>query len=117
MIVTLAGHVDHGKTALVHALTGVDTDRLEEEKKRGLTIELGFAYGEFEGTRVGFVDVPGHHRFIRNMIAGVSSEQFALFVIAADEGPHASNRGAPRYSRNDGAWQRNHSDDARRSCR
>ena len=87
MIVTLAGHVDHGKTALVHALTGVDTDRLEEEKKRGLTIELGFAYGEFEGVRVGFVDVPGHHRFIRNMIAGVRSEQFALFVIAADEGP------------------------------
>ncbi len=87
MIVTLAGHVDHGKTALVRALTGVDTDQLEIEKKRGLTIELGFAYGEFEGERVGFVDVPGHHKFIRNMIAGVSSEQFALLVVAADEGP------------------------------
>ena len=87
MIVTLAGHVDHGKTALVRALTGVDTDRLEIEKKRGLTIELGFAYGEFGGRRVGFVDVPGHHKFIRNMIAGVSSEQFALLVVAADEGP------------------------------
>ena len=87
MIVTLAGHVDHGKTALVRALTGVDTDRLEIEKKRGLTIELGFAYGEFEGRRVGFVDVPGHHKFIRNMIAGVSSEQLALLVVAADEGP------------------------------
>ena len=87
MIVTLAGHVDHGKTALVRALTGVDTDRLEIEKKRGLTIELGFAYAEFDGRRVGFVDVPGHHKFIRNMIAGVSSEQFAMLVVAADEGP------------------------------
>ena len=87
MIVTLAGHVDHGKTALVRALTGIDTDRLEIEKKRGLTIELGFAYAEFEGTRVGFVDVPGHQKFIRNMIAGVSSEQFAMLVVAADEGP------------------------------
>lgn len=87
MIVTLAGHVDHGKTALVRALTGVDTDRLEIEKKRGLTIELGFAYGEFGDRRVGFVDVPGHHKFIRNMIAGVNSEQLALLVVAADEGP------------------------------
>lgn len=87
MIVTLAGHVDHGKTALVRALTGADTDRLEIEKRRGLTVELGFAYGEFGSRRVGFVDVPGHHKFIRNMIAGVSSEQFALLVVAADEGP------------------------------
>lgn len=87
MIVTLAGHVDHGKTALVRALTGVDTDRLEEEKKRGLTIELGFAYGTFDGMRIGFVDVPGHHKFVRNMIAGVSNRQFALLVVAADEGP------------------------------
>ncbi len=87
MIVTLAGHVDHGKTSLVRALTGVDTDRLEIEKQRGLTIELGFAYGEFDSVRIGFVDVPGHHRFIRQMIAGVSSEQFALLVVAADEGP------------------------------
>lgn len=87
MIVTLAGHVDHGKTALVRALTGIDTDRLEEEKTRGLTIELGFAYGTFGGMRIGFVDVPGHHKFVRNMIAGVSNRQFALLVVAADEGP------------------------------
>ncbi len=87
MIVTLAGHVDHGKTALVRALTGIDTDRLDAEKQRGLTIELGFAYAEFGGARIGFVDVPGHHKFIRNMIAGVSSEQFAMLVIAADAGP------------------------------
>ena len=87
MIVTLAGHVDHGKTALVRALTGVDTDRLEIEKKRGLTIELGFAYAEIEGKRIGFVDVPGHRKFIRNMIAGVSRQQFAMLVVAADEGP------------------------------
>ena len=86
MIVTLAGHVDHGKTALVHALTGIDTDRLEVEKKRGLTIELGFAYADFGGERIGFVDVPGHQKFIRTMIAGISSEQFAMLVIAADKG-------------------------------
>ncbi len=87
MIITLAGHVDHGKTALVRVLTGIDTDRLEAEKTRGLTIELGFAYAEFGGKRVGFVDVPGHQKFIRNMIAGISSEQFAMLVVAADEGP------------------------------
>ncbi|MCY4142844.1 MAG: selenocysteine-specific translation elongation factor [Gammaproteobacteria bacterium] len=86
MIVTLAGHVDHGKTAIVKALTGVDTDRLEEEKRRGLTIDLGFAYHDFDGQRVGFVDVPGHHRFIHNMIAGVASMQHALLVVAADDG-------------------------------
>ena len=86
MIVTLAGHVDHGKTALVKALTGIDTDRLEEEKRRGLTIDLGFAYHDFANRRVGFVDVPGHHRFIHNMIAGIASKQYALFVVAADDG-------------------------------
>ena len=86
MIVTLAGHVDHGKTAIVKALTGVDTDRLEEEKRRGLTIDLGFAYHDFDGQRIGFVDVPGHHRFIHNMIAGVASMQHALLVVAADDG-------------------------------
>ncbi len=90
MIVTLAGHVDHGKTSLVHALTGVNTDRLEEEKKRGLTIDLGFAYID-EG-KIGFVDVPGHHKFIHNMVAGVASEQFALLVIAADDGPMPQSR-------------------------
>lgn len=86
MIVTLAGHVDHGKTALVKSITGVDTDRLEEEKRRGLTIDLGFAYHDFDGHRVGFVDVPGHHKFIHNMIAGIASMQHALLVVAANDG-------------------------------
>ena len=83
MIITLAGHVDHGKTTLVRALTGVDTDRLAEEKARGLTIDLGFAYTD----HLGFVDVPGHQKFIHNMVAGVASHQHALLVIAADDGP------------------------------
>lgn len=86
MIFTLAGHVDHGKTAVVHALTGVNTDRLKDEQARGLTIDLGFAYTNLGGTRVGFVDVPGHHKFIHNMIAGVGHLQHALLVIAADDG-------------------------------
>ena len=86
MIVTLAGHVDHGKTAIVHALTGTNTDRLKEEQARGLTIDLGFAYTDLEGFRVGFVDVPGHHRFIHNMIAGVGTLQHALLIVAADDG-------------------------------
>ena len=86
MIVTLAGHVDHGKTAVVQALTGTNTDRLKEEQERGLTIDLGFAYTNFQSQRVGFVDVPGHHRFLHNMIAGVASQQHALLVIAADDG-------------------------------
>ena len=87
MIITLAGHVDHGKTALVQAITGTNTDTLAEEQRRGLTIDLGFAYTNLDGERVGFVDVPGHHRFIHNMIAGVASMQFALLVVAADDGP------------------------------
>ena len=86
MIVTLAGHVDHGKTAVVRALTGVDTDRLTEEQRRGLTIDLGFAYADFGGVRIGFVDVPGHRRFIHNMVAGVARNQYALLVVAADDG-------------------------------
>lgn len=86
MIITLAGHVDHGKTAIVQALTGVNTDRLKEEQARGLTIDLGFAYTTIESQRIGFVDVPGHHRFIHNMIAGVANQQHALLVIAADDG-------------------------------
>ena len=85
MIITLAGHVDHGKTSLVNALTGVNTDRLQEEQARGLTIDLGFAYID-EGA-IGFVDVPGHQKFIHNMVAGVAADQFALLVIAADDGP------------------------------
>ncbi|MCB1685064.1 MAG: selenocysteine-specific translation elongation factor [Pseudomonadales bacterium] len=92
MIVTLAGHVDHGKTSLVRALTGVDTDSLIEEKRRGLTIDLGFAYLKTPQQLLGFVDVPGHHRFIHNMVAGVASGQHALLVIAADDGPMPQSR-------------------------
>ena len=92
MIVTLAGHVDHGKTSVVRTLTGVDTDRLAEEKRRGLTIDLGFAYANIHGRRVGFVDVPGHHRFIHNMVAGVAGRQFALLVVAADDGVMPQSR-------------------------
>ncbi len=88
MIIATAGHIDHGKTRLVRALTGVDTDRLPEEKQRGLTIDLGFAYHELpDGQRLGFIDVPGHERFIRNMLAGVTSIDFALLVVAVDDGP------------------------------
>jgi len=87
VIIGTAGHVDHGKTALVRALTGIDTDRLEEEKRRGVTIELGFAYIDFEdGTRAGVIDVPGHERFIRNMLAGAGGIDLAMLVVAADEG-------------------------------
>ena len=88
MIIATAGHVDHGKTLLVKALTGVDTDRLPEEKRRGLTIDLGFAYHDLgNGELTGFVDVPGHERFIRTMLAGVSGIDFVVFVVAADDGP------------------------------
>ncbi|MDP6343035.1 MAG: selenocysteine-specific translation elongation factor [Alphaproteobacteria bacterium] len=86
MIVATAGHVDHGKTTLVRAITGIDTDRLPEEKKRGLTIDLGFAYMDVDDDVLGFVDVPGHERFVKNMLAGVATIDFALLVIAADDG-------------------------------
>ncbi|PYY24435.1 MAG: selenocysteine-specific translation elongation factor [Acidobacteria bacterium] len=91
VIVGTAGHIDHGKTTLVKALTGVDADRLEEEKRRGITIDLGFANLELlsdsgEKLRLGFVDVPGHERFVRNMLAGVGGIDIVLLVIAADEG-------------------------------
>jgi selenocysteine-specific elongation factor len=90
IIVGTAGHIDHGKTALVKALTGIDADRLEEEKRRGITIDLGFAHMDLpapngETLRLGFVDVPGHERFIRNMLAGVGGIDLVLLVIAADE--------------------------------
>lgn len=88
MIVATAGHVDHGKTSLVKVLTGVDTDRLPEEKKRGLTIDLGFAYRD----AIGFVDVPGHERFVHNMLCGVSGIDLALLVVAADDGPMPQTR-------------------------
>src|SRR3954463_2640836 len=87
MIVATAGHIDHGKTLLVKTLTGVDTDRLPEEKARGISIDLGFAYLPLPGGElIGFVDVPGHERFIRNMLAGVCGIDFALLVVAADDG-------------------------------
>ena len=92
MIVTLAGHVDHGKSSLVKALTGIETDVLQEERQRGLTIDLGFAYLDDDGAPLGFVDVPGHHRFIHNMVAGVASRQFALLAVAADDGPMPQSR-------------------------
>ena len=86
IIVGTAGHIDHGKTALVKALTGVDADRLPEEKQRGITIDLGFAELDLDDLRIGFVDVPGHERFVKNMLAGASGIDFVLLVIAADEG-------------------------------
>src|SRR5271166_3008112 len=95
IIVGTAGHIDHGKTALVKALTGIDADRLAEEKRRGITIDLGFAHMDLpasndeaadgERLRLGFVDVPGHERFVRNMLAGVGGIDLVLLVIAADE--------------------------------
>src|SRR5881227_3362747 len=88
MILATAGHIDHGKTALVRALTGVDADRLPEEKRRGLTIDLGSAYTTLpDGTELGFVDVPGHERFLPNMLAGVLSIDRVLLIVAADDGP------------------------------
>jgi selenocysteine-specific elongation factor len=88
MIVATAGHVDHGKTSLIKQLTGVDTDRLEEEKRRGLSISLGYAYLQREkGIPLGFIDVPGHQRFINNMISGISGIDMGLLVVAADDGP------------------------------
>ncbi len=90
VIIGTAGHIDHGKTALVKALTGIDADRLEEEKRRGITIDIGFAHLELpspngEILRLGFVDVPGHERFVRNMLAGIGGIDIVLFAIAADE--------------------------------
>lgn len=85
IIVGTAGHIDHGKTQLVKALTGIDTDRLKEEKERGITIDLGFAFLTVGDTRFGFVDVPGHERFVKNMLAGVHGIDMVMLVVAADE--------------------------------
>jgi selenocysteine-specific elongation factor len=85
IIVGTAGHIDHGKSTLIEALTGTHPDRLEEEKRRGITIDLGFAFREENGVRFGFVDVPGHERFVKNMLAGASGVDLVLLVIAADE--------------------------------
>jgi selenocysteine-specific elongation factor len=86
VVVGTAGHIDHGKTSLVKALTGTDTDRLPEEKARGITIDLGFAFLEEQGVTIEIVDVPGHERFVKNMLAGVGGIDLAMLVIAADEG-------------------------------
>ena len=93
MIVGTAGHIDHGKTSLVKALTGIDADRLKEEKARGITIDLGFAYRLLAGGgMLGFVDVPGHEKLVRNMLAGVTGINFVLLVVAADDGPMPQTR-------------------------
>ena len=87
VIIGTAGHVDHGKTCLIKALTGIDTDRLKEEKKRGITIELGFAHMDLSNEqRVGIVDVPGHEKFVRNMLAGAGGLDICMLIVAADEG-------------------------------
>jgi small GTP-binding protein len=85
LILGTAGHIDHGKTSLVKALTGVDCDRLPEEKARGITIDIGFAHLDLGGVRLGIVDVPGHERFIKNMLAGATGIDLALLVVAADD--------------------------------
>ena len=92
VIVGTAGHIDHGKSTLIEALTGTHPDRLEEEKRRGITIDLGFAFLEEKGVRFGFVDVPGHERFVKNMLAGASGIDLVLLVIAADEGIRPQTR-------------------------
>ena len=86
VIVGTAGHIDHGKTALVKALTGIDADRLPEEKRRGITVDLGFAETSIGETHFGFVDVPGHERFVKNMLAGASGIDIVILVVAANEG-------------------------------
>src|SRR5437667_6778790 len=87
LIIGTAGHIDHGKTSLIRAVTGQDTDRLKEEKARGISIDLGFAYLDAPGgARAGIVDVPGHERFIRNMLAGAHGVDLVLFTVAADDG-------------------------------
>ena len=86
IILGTAGHVDHGKTSLIRALTGIDTDRLKEEKERGITIELGFAYLDLPcGHRLGIVDVPGHEKFIKNMVAGVTGMDLLAFIVACNQ--------------------------------
>lgn len=93
MIIATAGHVDHGKTTLLRALTGVDTDRLPEEKKRGMTIDLGYAYWpQADGRVFGFIDVPGHEKFLANMLAGIGGIDHALLVVACDDGVMAQTR-------------------------
>ena len=87
MIIATAGHIDHGKTSLIQRITGTDTDRLPEEKQRAMTIDLGFAYLHIKPDRsIAFIDVPGHERFIRNMVCGAAGIDFVVLVVAADDG-------------------------------
>src|SRR5215813_3984933 len=86
VVIGTAGHIDHGKSSLVLALTGTDPDRLKEEKARGITIDLGFAHARVGDVDLAFVDVPGHERFVKNMLAGVGGIDAVLLVVAADEG-------------------------------
>ena len=93
MIIGTAGHIDHGKTSLIKALTGIDADRLKEEKERGITVDLGFAYQTLpSGDVLGFVDVPGHERLVRNMLAGATGIDHVMLVVAADDGPMPQTR-------------------------
>ena len=85
IVIGTAGHIDHGKSALVRALTGTDPDRLKEEQARGITIDLGFAHLEADGVNLAFVDVPGHERFIKNMLAGAGGIDLVMLIVAADE--------------------------------
>lgn len=91
-VVATAGHVDHGKSTLVRALTGMEPDRFAEERRRGMTIDLGYAWTMLAGESLAFVDVPGHERFIATMLAGLGPAPAVLFVVAADEGGAASRR-------------------------
>src|SRR3954470_20839154 len=90
LVVGTAGHIDHGKTTLLRALTGIDADRLPEERRRGMTIDVGYAHMSFpDGTEIDFVDVPGHDRLVGNMLVGAGEIDAALLVVAADDGPRA----------------------------
>ncbi|MGB0405154.1 MAG: GTP-binding protein, partial [Fusobacterium sp.] len=86
IIIGTSGHIDHGKTTLIKNITGIDTDRLPEEKKRGMTIDIGFSFLEEEGRKIGIIDVPGHEKFIKNMVAGASGINYLILVIALDDG-------------------------------
>lgn len=93
MIIATAGHVDHGKTTLLQAISGINADRLPEEKRRGMTIDLGYAYWpQPDGRVLGFIDVPGHEKFLANMLAGVGGIDHALLVVACDDGVMAQTR-------------------------
>ena len=92
MIIVTSGHVDHGKTALLKALTGTNTAHLPEEKKRGMTIDLGYAYLPLKEKVLGFIDVPGHEKFLANMLAGLGGVHYAMLIVAADEGIAAQTK-------------------------